>query len=564
MSPSLWQVFSAVSAAVPDRNAIWMHSRRISFGDLRERASRFADVLASRGFGAHRERAHLRDWECGQDTVALYLLNGPEFIEANLGGYAARAAPFNVNWRYVASELAYLLNDASAAVVVYHQRFAPTLAEALPRLKRKPLLIQVADGSGEALLPGALDYETALAVAEPTASLPTSSDDCFLLYSGGTTGMPKGVLWRQEDIWQGVLRDSDLPKHAAASAAASYAAGRTPERGLIGPPLIHGAGQWQALQGLLKGDSIAFLAKSDRLDPVDFWKTMEQARVSTSILVGEAFARPLLDEYEAGEYDASTLRAIVVGGAFTSQETKERFIAAFPDVLIYDSAGSSESGRLLRKVTTKSAKPGSFSLFDHSTVLNPEKTRRLEPGEEQDGWLAGSGYIPLGYLGDEQKTKATFVHVEGRRWSIPGDRARRLLDGAVELLGRESFVINTGGEKVFAEEVEQALIRQPGVADVVVVGRPSERWGQEVTAIISLQAGATPSDEEICAGAAATIARYKLPKAIVRVSRVERGPNGKVDIAWARAVAAGSSAARRSPPSQDELAGPSSPTVPAR
>jgi fatty-acyl-CoA synthase len=376
--------------------------------------------------------------------------------------------------------------------------------------------------------------------------------------------MPKGVLWRQEDIWQGVLRDPGLRKDADPSAAAAYAAGRTPERGLIGPPLIHGAGQWQALQGLFKGDSIAFLARSDRLDPVDFWTTVEQAGVNKSILVGEAFARPLLDEYDAGKYDASSLRAVVVGGAFTSQETKERFIASFPDVLIYDSAGSSESGRLLRKVTTKTARPASFSLFDHSTVLDPEKTRRLAPGEEQDGWLAGSGHIPLGYLGDEQKTKATFVHAEGRRWSIPGDRARLLKDGAVELLGRDSFVINTGGEKVFAEEVEQALIRQPGVADVVVVGRPSARWGQEVTAIIALQDGATASDEAICRGAAETIARYKLPKAIVRVPRVERGPNGKVDMAWARTIAMGSSepAPTQSPASQDALAAPQN--VPGR
>ena len=537
MDHNIWTVFEAVANAVPERPALSWRGRVSTYGELAERSRRLANILVPHGIGLHRERDDsLAGWESGQDLVGMYMLNGPEYIETNLGGYAARAAPFNVNYRYVADELAYLLNDASAAALVYHARFALTLRTVLPRLDRAPLLLQVADDSGEALLDGALDYEEALAGASSELTLEHSPDDLYVLYTGGTTGMPKGTLWRQADIWAASLGGPMLGEEIDVDGIAALVKAGEPGRFLPNAPFMHGAAQWLSLGALMRGDTVVINDVVDRLDPKEVWTTVQREQVNSTLMVGDAFARPLLDEFESGSYDASSLRLVLVGGAFTSPDAKSRLLAAIPQAFIVDAAGASETGSGLTSISSagNTAALGVFSPGPTVRVLNDARTGFLEPGDDETGWFAKSGRIPLGYLGDEKKTAATFSIVDGVRYVVVGDRARLRADGMVELLGRESVTINSGGEKIFAEEVEQALLSHPDIADAVVTGRPSERWGQEVVAVVAIRSGAEPSDESILAAAAERIARYKLPKAIVRVETVLRSPAGKADYKWAQ------------------------------
>jgi acyl-CoA synthetase (AMP-forming)/AMP-acid ligase II len=535
MDHNLWTVFDAVAGAVPDRPVLRWRGKTTTFADLADRSRRLANVLNNNGIGLHTQRDGLAGWECGQDLVGMYMLNGPEFLETNIGGYAARAAPFNVNYRYVAEELAYLLNDAKAAAVVYHARFAPTLASVLPRLERAPLLVQVADDSGEQLLPGALDYEGALANASPDlGSHDHSPDDLYVLYTGGTTGMPKGTLWRQADIFAASMGGVRIGEDTDLDGITAHVTATTPGRFLPNAPFMHGAAQWLAFGSLLTGDTVVINDVVDHLDPKEVWATVEREKVDSTLMVGDAFARPLVEELEHGGYDASSLKIVVVGGAFTSPDVKVRLTKALPHVLILDAAGASETGGALSSVTTAAATAelGVFMPGPTVRVLNDARTAFLDPGADEIGWFAKSGRIPLGYLGDREKTEATYSTVGGVRYVVVGDRARLRADGMVELLGRDSVTINSGGEKIFAEEVEQALLAHPDVVDVVVTGRPSDRWGQEVVAVLSVRNDV--SDDALLAAAAERIARYKLPKAIVRVDEVLRSPAGKADYAWAR------------------------------
>ena len=538
---NLWTVFSAVAARVPERIAIVSRGRRISYGELAERARRLANVLTAHGLGHHVARDQLEPWEAGQDFAGLYMLNGPEYLEATLASYGARVAPANVNYRYVADELEYLLRDAGTGAIVYHARFAPTLAQVLGRLDRQPLLLQVDDGSGEAMLPGAVDYESALAAASGGSLAPVGGahepDDLYVLYTGGTTGMPKGTLWRQADIFMAALGGDALPADVDGIGAA--AAARDANAILPIAPFMHGAAHWIALRAFFVGDTIVVNDIVDRLDPADVWSLVEAERVVAILMVGEAFARPLLDELERGAYDASSVSVVIVGGAVTSPETKSRIMSLLPGALVADSAGASETGGALSSVAANgvAGEAGIFLPGPTTAVLDADRTMVVPPGHDGIGWFAKSGHIPLGYLGDKDKTAATFPVVGGARWSVPGDRARLRADGAVELLGRDSVTINSGGEKIFAEEVEAAVLRHPDVVDAVVVGRPSERWGQEVVAVIAVRPGSDPSDDELLELCSARIARFKLPKAMIRVDTVVRSPAGKADYGWARRIA---------------------------
>lgn len=544
MEHNLWALFEAVSARIHDRVAVVANGQRMTYGEVAERAQRFANILTVHGLGHHVPRSGLEPWEAGQDFAALYLLNGPEYLEATLGACAARVAPANVNYRYVADELAYLLDDAKAGVVVYHSRFAPTLASVLPRLSRQPLLLQVHDDSGETLLPGALDYEQALRDAAPDPMQPIggprSPDDLYVLYTGGTTGMPKGTLWRQADIYLAALGGDAHPDGADAAVIAESAASRDANPILPIAPFIHGAAHWLSLRAFLVGDTVVINDVVDRLDPVDVWALVERERVVAMLMVGEAFARPLLDELERESYDASSVSVVVVGGAVTGPDTKARIMKLLPNALVADTAGASETGGALSAVAAagNAGEAGVFTPQPSVAVLDAAKQTVLPAGHDDIGWFAKSGRIPLGYLGDKDKTATTFPVVDGKRWSVPGDRARLRSDGMVELLGRDSVTINSAGEKIFAEEVEAAVLHHPDVTDCVVVGRPSERWGNEVVAVVSLRDDADPSDENLLAVAGARMARYKLPKAIVRVPVVVRSPAGKADYGWARSVAA--------------------------
>ncbi len=535
---NLARVFATVAAAVPERDAIVWRDRRLSFGAVEERARRLASVLHGHGLGVHRERSTLANHESGQDHLALLLYNGNEYIEGMLGAYGARVAPFNVNYRYVEEELRYLLADAGARGVVYHASFAPILAAVLGELPPMELLLQVDDAPGQELLPGALDYEAALAAASPDgAPVELSPDDLYILYTGGTTGMPKGVLWRQHDIFMGAMGGRSIGSweavHSSQEIAERAAAGGL--RTMPIPPLMHGAAQWASFIMLSGGHTLVLADNPRRLDAVEILHTVERAGVNTLTVVGDAMARPLVDEMERGGYRLDGLLGIGNGGAPLSTTVKQRLVAVLPNLVVSDSAGASETGAQMTHVSVAGAvATGRFSRSPEAVVVSENLDRLLEPGHEGNGWLGQGGFVPLGYLGDAEKTARTFPTVDGQRYAIPGDRARLLADGQIELLGRDAVTINTGGEKVFAEEVEQALLHHPDVVDVVVAGRPSDRWGQEVVAIVALRPGSALRAEELVADAGQHLARYKLPKAVVFLPEIVRSPAGKADYRWAR------------------------------
>jgi fatty-acyl-CoA synthase len=475
--------------------------------------------------------------------VALALYNGNEYIEGMLGSYRARLAPFNVNYRYVGEELRYLLNDARPRALILHASLAPTLAEVLPTLDAPPdVLIQVADESGHPLLPGAIGYEEALAEGSPEgAPVEPTPDDLYILYTGGTTGMPKGVLWRQHDIfmaamggrkvgtWEIVTSYENLTERLQAS---------LPVRLMLLPPLMHGAAQWAAFMLMAQGATLIFPDDPRRVDPDDVWRTVEREKVNSMTIVGDAVLRPLVMQLDKATYDLSSFYAVGNGGAALTPAVRELALARLPKLMISDSGGSSETGAQMFVVRSEADTAGTFLPGPGTVVVDEGLTTVLEPGHEGNGWLAQTGWIPLGYLGDADKTARTFPVIQGVRYSIPGDRARHLADGQIELLGRDSVTINSGGEKIFVEEVERAIAGHPAVADVVVAGRPSERWGQEVVAVVQLAEGAETTAESIVDHASSHIARFKLPKAVIFVGSIQRSPSGKADYRWAAEQAA--------------------------
>jgi acyl-CoA synthetase (AMP-forming)/AMP-acid ligase II len=331
----------------------------------------------------------------------------------------------------------------------------------------------------------------------------------------------------------------------AQTTAALVEAARTSRlRALPAPPFMHGAAHWNALSAWLAGGTVVIQDHPDRLDPHDVLDVVDRTQASSLLIVGDAFARPLVDALRTGRHDASCLRHLLTGGAVLSAAVKEDLLGLLPDLRIVDVLGSSETGRqgVHTSDAARGAATGTFTRSPTAVVLSEDRRRVLAPGDPELGWLAQTGRMPRGYLGDPAKTARTFPEVDGVRYAVAGDRARVLADGSLELHGRDAATINTGGEKVFAEEVEQALKRHPAVFDAIVVGRPSERWGQEVVGVVQLrpdQPAAT--DDELRAAAAPHLARYKLPKAFVRVARVERSPSGKPDYRWAAEVAGGGS-----------------------
>jgi fatty-acyl-CoA synthase len=551
VSFNLSSVFKVVAETIPDSTLLVWRDKRLTYEDVDARVDGFAHYLRSVNLGSHTERDFLAGHEAGQDLVALYLRNGNEYFEAMVGSYRARVAPFNCSYRYVQDELFYLLNDSQAAGIVYNAEFAPRLAAIRDHLPHLRVLIQVADESGNALLAGAVDYETVASTSVPKQGMPTPvGDDLYVLYTGGTTGMPKGVLWRQHDIFVSSMggrpfgSDTALAGYQELAEQAQRGAGAMSI--LMIPPLMHGAAQWAAFHAITLGGRLVILDDVTRLRADAALRLAERERVLSIPVVGDAIARPLLDEIESGTYDLSGLLTISNGGAPLSPTVRDRLRSALPNVTLLDAVGSSEGGTLMSTVLTgeSASSTATFPPQADTAVIADDLTRVLAIGETSDGWLARRGLIPLGYLGDPAKTARTFPMIDGVRWSVPGDRARLLADGKIELLGRDSATINTGGEKVFAEEVERALAAHPGVYDVVVVGRPSTRWGNEVVAIIQPAEDAEPTDAELAEVCARQLARYKIPKAFVRTDHISRSPAGKADYRWAKAIASGNGATR--------------------
>ena len=527
-------VHEAIAATRPDQECLVFRDRRFTWAQVTERTRRLANHLLGAGLGVRVERSQLQGHESGQSHLAIYLHNGNEYLEAMLGSFKARVAPFNVNYRYVAEELRYLLTDSAAEAIVVHSQFAPTLAEVLPDLANLRVILQVPDESGHDLLPGAVWYEDALAAA--SADKPDvvwSPDDLYILYTGGTTGMPKGVLWRNGDANQECFGGSKAETMEDIIAEAN-----TELKALLAPPFMHGAGHWVSFRTWNGGGTVFVQSVPERLEPTDIWGLIERERLNFLLIVGDAFGRPLLDELERQTYDLSSLTVLLSGGAPLSAHLKDDLLRHLPTLMIVDGLGSSEAGGQLSHVSAGGgATTGTFPISPGNHVLGEDLDKVLEPGDPELGWLAKSGNLALGYLGDPAKTARTYPVIDGVRYAVPGDRARLRADGIIELHGRDSVTINSGGEKIFAEEVEAAIKAHPGVYDCVVAGRPSERWGNEVVAVVRVREGHTVTDADLLAEAERHIARYKLPKAIVYVDNVVRSPSGKADYRWAKAMA---------------------------
>ena len=540
---NLADLWERVAETVPDHDAIVDGDRRFTYAQLDERADRLAHALTAQGIGPG-------------DHVAVYLYNSVEYLETMLAAFKLRAVPINVNYRYVEDELRYLLTDCDARAVVYHEEFAPKLCALRSSLPLLQTFVRVDDGrapevDGGCLEDGglgAIEYEAALHGAPAgRAGDGRTGDDLYILYTGGTTGMPKGVMWRHEDVFFGAM----------GGGGGGGPAIKTPEeiaqrclvprtRCVPACPFMHGTAHWMALSTLFLGGTV-IIPTERTLMPVRLWQLIAREQANFLVIVGDAFARPLLDALDvdidsvdgesAADLDLSSCRVILSGGAILSATLKRGLVDRLPGALVVDGYGASETGGQGQSVTVAGAPIASaprFSVNDETTVLGDD-LRPLPAGVV--GLLARRGHIPLGYYKDPEKTAATFPVVDGVRWSVPGDHAVIEDDGTITLLGRGSVSINTGGEKVYPEEVEAALKSLDAVFDAVVVGVPDSRFGERVVAVLQVRPGASPTLADIQAHLRTQLAGYKVPRGIVQVEQIERSPSGKPDYRWARATA---------------------------
>ncbi len=516
-------------------------SRRISQADMHRRANGVAATLIRRG--AKR-----------QDKVAQYLYNVPEYLESVLACFKASLVPVNTNYRYVEGELLYLWDNADVVAVVFHGCFAARIAELRTKMPAVHTWLWVDDGSGPCP-EWAVPYEQAAAAAPSDALAfeapwPRSGDDLWLLYTGGTTGMPKGVMWRLDDLWL-LSNDSRLEPFDLSGGVEGLA----PQfddllmRRISLPacPLMHGTGFLTALGGMLNGGAVVTLANR-RFDAVATLEAVTREKINGMAIVGDAFARPMVRALEAepDRFDLSSLEAVVSSGAMWSAEVKRAFLRFCPsETILTDSLGSSESIGMGRAdaAAGEAGETASFVLGDSACVLDDDG-RKVEPGSGVLGRIAVSGHLPLGYYKDAEKTAATFVEVDGVRYSMAGDYATIEADGSLRLHGRGSVCINSGGEKIFPEEVEEVLKTHPSVRDAVCVGVPDERFGQAVTAVVELDDAEGFSEPAVIGWVKRELASYKAPRCILVRDTVGRAANGKADYNGLRDWAVSELAAR--------------------
>jgi 3-oxocholest-4-en-26-oate---CoA ligase len=506
--------------------------RRQSYDQLEARANQAAHLLSDLGVGSG-------------DTVGLHLFNGHPFIEVMLACYKLRAVPVNLNYRYVADELAYLIDDADLRVVITEPDLQAAVDQARPMASAARL-------AHEAVVVAGDDYDSRLA-GRPTDRPQVegrSSDDHYLLYTGGTTGPPKGVLWRHEDIYFASLGGRGTPSQGIPALQTPdqivdrVRAGDPIRRRLPLCPLIHGGAMWVALQTLLNGGAL-ILDTSRHFDAATAVSLLAGERAELTMLIGDATARPIADVVAADRarpdgpvHDLSALQVVASGGAVFSTSVKDQLRVLLPGTKIIDTYGASETGGQGRLRVDPGGGPPQLVTDEHTAVLDDE-LRPVEPG--QTGRLARSGWVPLGYQGDPERSAATFPVIDGVRWSLPGDQARLEADGSITVLGRGSTCINTGGEKVFPEEVENVLKAHPAVFDALVVGVADERYGQRIVAVWSsrpeVPADERPSDGDLDAHMRRHLAGYKVPRVWLAVNECRRFPTGKPDYAWARSQA---------------------------
>ncbi len=530
MQFNLADLFEIVVDTVPDRLALVAGEARLTYRELDERANRVAHDLIAAGVRPG-------------DKVAIDACNRAEWVEAELGVYKARAAVVNVNYRYVADEARYILDNSEAVALVFERSLAPMLATIRADLPRLRHYVVLEDGSDEPF-DGAVAYEDALAAASPARDFePRSADDLYLLYTGGTTGVPKGVMWRAEDIFFAALGGGGFgqpPIEKPDELAERVTAEDQRTINLVNAPLMHGGGQWASFINFFSGGTVV-LNTEHHFDPDEVWRTVARERCNSVMIVGDAMGRPLAEALAApgAVHDTSSMVVVGSGGAILSAAVKEQLRAHLPDAMVIDSFGASETGAGGSVFDTDVAPAGPrFTMGPFMTVLDDD-LRPVEPGTGATGRLARSGHIPLGYYKDEDKTAATFfTDADGTRWVIPGDFAHIEADGTITVLGRGSVCINTGGEKVYPEEVEAALKSHPQVFDAVVVGVPDARFVERIAAIVQPRdQGAAPDLDDLQQHCRSQLAGYKVPRQLVVLDTIVRTPVGKPDYRWAKKTA---------------------------
>ncbi|MFD6893536.1 acyl-CoA synthetase [Rhodococcus sp. NPDC060086] len=516
---------------VPDRVALASDGRELTYAQLEGRTNRLGHYLREHGVKPG-------------DKVGIYSRNTIEAVEAMVAVFKIRAVMVNINFRYIENELQHIFEDSDMVALIHERQYADKVANVLPTTPLVKTVLVVDDGteldySGY----GGADYEQALAQSSPERDFEERSpDDLYMLYTGGTTGKPKGVMWRQEDVWrvlggginfltgEYVADEWELAKTGAANPAMV----RFPI-----PPMIHGGAQWALFQALFGGGKLVMHPEFDGHDTL---RVIEEHKVNVIFITGDAMGRPMIDALEQGNpktgkpYDLSSMYFMGSSAALFSPALKERFLELLPNCMITDSIGSSETGFSGIGVVQKGqAHVGAPTVkIDASTDVIDEDGTPLQPGDGKVGLLARKGHIPIGYYNDEAKTAATFREYNGVRYSIPGDYAQVEADGTVTMLGRGSASINSGGEKIYPEEVEAALKGHPDVFDVLVVGVPDERFGQGVAAVVAVRQGTRPALAELVERARASIAGYKVPRSLWFVDEVKRSPAGKPDYRWAK------------------------------
>jgi fatty-acyl-CoA synthase len=521
-------VLDAIAETVPDRVMTVCGARRSTFAESAQRTRRLANYLAGQGLGAHRERDDLQNWECGQDRVAL-LMHNDLYPDMVIGCLKARTVPVNVNYNYAAREVAELLDYLRPSAVIYHQSLGPKFADVLPPDSAR-LLIAIDDGGNAAPLPGAVRVEDALAQGDSDRPIAPSPDDVMMLCTGGTTGRPTGVMWRQSDTY--VISMNGADHQSVDEIHDKVRHGGQPWFAVS--PLMHAAGMWTAFAGLLSGLPVVLYDRT-KFDPRAVLETAEREKVGMMTMVGDAYAGPLVEELRRGSYDLASMFAIGTGGAATNPKHQRALLDLLPQITLINGYGSSETGNVGFGRSQRGEHKDTFELREGALVLAEDYRRFLQAGDEEVGFVARGGRIPLGYFDDEEATRRTFPVVDGKRVVISGDRGSLADDGTLVLFGRDSLVVNTGGEKVFVEEVEEVLRAHACVADALVVGRPSERWGEEVVALIALHDDAEATAlHDHCTS---QLARFKAPKEFIFVEQVRRLGNGKPDYRWAKATA---------------------------
>lgn len=512
--------------AVPERTAVAVRDGRVTYAQLEARSNRLASHLAAHGVGPG-------------SHVGVYSHNRIEFIETMLAAFKLRAVPINVNYRYVEDELAYIFDNADLVALVHERRFAP-LVEAV--LLRTPMIRHVVviddDSDADVETHRAVGYEDALASGSPGRDFEArSDDDLYILYTGGTTGIPKGVMWRHEDVFRTLGGGIDIRTGERIPTDTTLAERAREGAGSVSfpiAPLMHGAAQWGTLGTLFAGNTVVLIP---RFDAHEVWRLVEREHVNVITITGDAMARPLVEALLEHEYDTSSLFALSSSAAIFSPSVKDQFLTLLPNVVITDAIGASETGFSGIAMVQKGGEQkggGPTVQPGPDTIVMGDNGEPVEPGSGAVGRVARCGNVPLGYYKDPEKTAETFVVIGGTRYAIPGDFATVEADGTITLLGRGSVCINSGGEKIYPEEVEAALKSHPDVFDCLVVGVPDERWGQRVTVVLQPRQGREPTLEQLAAHARTKIAGYKVPREMYLVDEIHRHPSGKPNYPWAQ------------------------------